>query len=422
MSTSKRSRSLRLTVSTLAVIGATAIALSGCSSSPSSSDSGKASDLTLKLGTILPQTGSLATLGPPAIEASNLAVADINAANKGIKIQITQKDSGDTSTNIATQSVTSLLASGNTAILGAESSSVTLTVLKQVTSAKTLLFSPANTSPDLSSDDDNGYFWRDAPSDVLQGKVLGEKVVKDGHTNISILYQNDSYGSGLDTNVKKAIEAQGATVVSNTAFDPNATDFSSEVSTVLAPKPDALVLISFDQIKKIVPLLQTSGFDFKNLYGSDGNYGVIDPTYTDVSIAGAQFTNPGNQASDAFKQKLQDQAAKDGAAKLQAFSYGPESYDGVVLLALAALQAGKTDGTSLKDNLYSVTHGSTECKTFADCADAINSGKKVHYQGLSGPIAFQKNGDPGQAYISIYKYNADNSNTFESAEFGDLSK
>jgi branched-chain amino acid transport system substrate-binding protein len=287
-----------------------------------------------------------------------------------------------------------------------------------------LEFSPANTSPDLSDEKlDNGYFFRDAPSDVLQGKVLGEKVVKDGHTNVAILYQNDSYGQGLNDNVKKAIEGQGATVATDVAFDPNATDFSAEVNKVLAPKPDALVLISFDQIKKIVPLLKTAGFDFHNLYGTDGNFGVIDPTTKDVpSIEGAQFSNPGVQTSDDLKAKLQAQAKKDGAAELKAWSYAPESYDGVVVLALAALKGGATDGTTLRDNLAAVTNGDTDCKTFADCADALKAGKSIHYQGLSGPLSFQKNGDPGQAYISIYKYNADNSNTFEDSQFGDLTK
>ena len=413
----------RLAVGALATAGAVAIVLSGCSSSPSTSSSGS-KDLTLNIGTILPQTGSLATLGPPAIEATNLAVAEINKADKGISLKITQKDSGDTTTNIATQSVTSLLAQNVDAIIGAESSSVTLTVIKQISGAKVLEFSPANTSPDLSDTSlDNGYFWRDAPSDVLQGKVLGEKVAKDGHTNVSILYQNDSYGSGLNDNVKKAIESQGATVATDVAFDPAATDFSAEVNKVLAPKPDALVLISFDQIKKIVPLLKTAGFDFHNLYGSDGNYGVIDPTTTDVpSIEGAQFTNPGVQTSDDLKTKLQAQAKKDGAKELQAWSYAPESYDAVNVLALAALKGGATDGTTLKNNLKAVTHGSTDCKTFTACADALKAGKSIHYQGLSGPISFQDNGDPGQAYISIYKYNADNSNTFESSQFGDLTK
>jgi branched-chain amino acid transport system substrate-binding protein len=376
----------------------------------------------LKIGTILPQTGSLATLGPPAIEATNLAVADINKANAGIKITLTQKDSGDTTTNIATQSVTSLLAGGVSAIIGAESSSVSLTVIDQIAKAGVVELSPANTSPTFSTYPDDHFYWRTAPSDVLQGRVLGQKVLKDGATNVAVIYQNDSYGTGLDTNVTKAITAGGGTVTQNIAFDVSATNFTSEINTALASKPDALVVISFDQIKTIAQELQTTGFDFKKFYGSDGNYGVIDPSYTNVDIAGAQFTNPGVNVTDAFQAKLQAQAAKDGAKALTVFSYAPESYDGVVLLALAALQGKKTDGTTLKDNLQSVSEGGTKCTTFTACAALIAKGTNIDYDGLSGPITFAANGDPQQAYISIYKYIAGNKNVFENAQFGDLTK
>ena len=404
----------------IAILGATALILSGCSTTASTTPS---TTLDLKIGTILPQTGSLATLGPPAIEATNLAVKDINAANQGIKISITQKDSGDTSTNIATQSVTSLLASGVSAIVGAESSSVSLTVIDQISKAGVVELSPANTSPTFSTYADNGFYWRTAPSDVLQGKVLGQKVLKDGATNVAVIYQNDSYGTGLDTNVTKAITGGGGTVVQNIAFDAtNATNFTSQINTALASKPDALVVISFDQIKTIAQELATTGFDFKKFYGSDGNYGVIDPSYTNADIAGAQFTNPGVNVTGSFQTRLQAQAKADGAKALTAFSYAPESYDGIVLLALAALQGKKVDGTTLKNNLQSVSEGGTKCTTFTKCAQLIAAGKDVDYDGLSGPIDFAKNGDPQQAYISIYKYTTGNKNVFESSEFGDLSK
>ena len=75
-----------------------------------------------------------------------------------------------------------------------------------------------------------------------------------------------------------------------------------------------------------------------------------------------------------------------------------------MLLALAALQGGKTDGTTLKNNLQSVSEGGTKCTTFTDCAKLIAAGKDINYDGLSGPITFASNGDPQQAYISIYKY------------------
>lgn len=419
--TASRSKTLRTALAGVAVLGAAALVLSGCSGTSGGSTT-PSKTLTFNLGTILPQTGSLATLGPPAIEASNMAVADINAAKQGIKINITQKDSGDTSTNIATQSVTALLAGGVTAILGAESSSTSLTVIDQISKAGVVEFSPANTSPTFSTYADNGFYWRDAPSDVLQGKVLGQKVLKDGATNVAIIYQNDSYGTGLDDNVKKAIEAGGGTVTQNIAFDVAATDFSSQISTALATKPDALVVISFDQIKTIAQQLATAGFDFKKFYGSDGNFGVIDPSYTNADIAGAQFTNPGVNVTGAFKTKLDKFTAAAGDKPLTAYSYAPESYDAVVLLALAALQGGKTDGTTLKNNLQSVSEGGTKCTSFTACAKLIAQGKDIDYDGLSGPITFDAHGDPQQAYISIYKYATGNKYAFESAEFGDLSK
>ena len=419
--TASRSKTLRAALAGVAVLGAATLVLSGCSGTSGGSTT-PSKTLTLNLGTILPQTGSLATLGPPAIEASNMAVADINAAKQGIKINITQKDSGDTSTNIATQSVTALLAAGDTAILGAESSSTSLTVIDQISKAGVVEFSPANTSPTFTTYADNGFYWRDAPSDVLQGKVLGQKVLKDGATNVAVIYQNDSYGTGLDDNVTKAITAGGGTVTQNIAFDVAATDFTTEINQALATNPDALVVISFDQIKTIAQELATAGFDFKKFYGSDGNFGVIDPSYTNADIAGAQFTNPGVNVAGAFKTKLDKFTAADGAKALTAYSYAPESYDAVVLLALAALQGGKTDGTTLKENLQSVSEDGTKCTTFTDCAKLIAAGKDINYDGLSGPITFSADGDPQQAYISIYKYATGNTNSFESAEFGDLSK
>jgi branched-chain amino acid transport system substrate-binding protein len=415
-----RSKTIRGVIGGFAIVGVTALVLSGCSSTPATTTPSKTLDL--KIGTILPQTGSLAVLGPPEFAGVHLAAQDINAAKAGIKITVEDKDSGDTKTNIATQSATAELADGVSAIVGAASSSVSLSFIDQVTKAKVVQISPANTSPVFSTYADNGYYWRTAPSDVLQGRVLGQKILKDGATNVSILYQNDSYGQGLNTNVMTSLKAGGATVGQDVAFDPAATSFSSEVTQVLSTKPDALVVISFDQLKAIAPELKKNSFDFKKFYGTDGNYGVITPAYTDVDTAGAQYTSPGVNASSDFQSKLQALVKSEGGKPLTVFSYAPESYDATVLLALAALQGKKTDGTTIRDNLRSVSEAGTKCTTFADCAKLVNAGKKVNYDGLSGPITFDKNGDPSQAYISIYKYGTGNTDSYESKEFGDLTK
>ncbi|NQX11982.1 ABC transporter substrate-binding protein [Microbacteriaceae bacterium VKM Ac-2855] len=412
-------RSLRAVLGGVAILGASALVLTGCSSS-GGTDTSSSGDLSLKIGTILPQTGTLAVLGPPEIAGVDLAVKDINDAAAGITVDVEQKDSGDTSTDIATQSATSLLADGVTAIVGAASSGVSKTFIDQVTSAEVIQISPANTSPDFTDYDDGGYYWRTAPSDVLQGRILGNKILADGKTNVSILYMNDAYGTGLEKNIKETLEQGGATVGAEEIFEPASTDFNSALTTVLATNPDALVVISFDEIKTIAEQLAAKGFDFSKLYGTDGNYGVIGEADTNVDIAGAQFTNPGVQASTDFQDKLQALVKEQGNDELTVFSYAPESYDATVLLALAALQGGATDGPTLKDNLMSVSEGGEKCTTFADCAALIADGTDIDYDGLSGPISFDDNGDPSEASVSIYKYSTGNVTSFEETVDGKL--
>jgi len=419
--TSSRSRSARTALSAVTIAVAGALVLAGCSGG-SGGAGGTTADggLDLKIGTILPQTGTLAVLGPPEFAGVDLAVKDINDAKAGITVTNTPKDSGDTTTDIASQSATSLIADGNSAIIGAASSGVSKTFIDQVTQAGVVQLSPANTSPDFSTYADDGYFWRTAPSDVLQGRILGNKILKDGKTNVSILYMNDAYGTGLEENIKKTLEDNGATIAAEQVFEPSATDFNSAITSVLAPNPDALVVISFDEIKTIADQLASKGFDFNNLYGTDGNYGVITESDTNVDIAGAQFTNPGVEAKSDFQDRLQAMVKANGDPALTVFSYSAESYDGTVLLALAALQGKATDGATLKANLQSVSEGGTKCESFADCAKLITDGTDIDYDGLSGPITFDDNGDPTEAYVSVYKYGEGNTRTFSEQVYGKL--
>ena len=416
-----RSRSARTALSAVTVAVAGALVLAGCSGGGGDTGGTTADGgLDLKIGTILPQTGSLAVLGPPEFAGVDLAVKDINDAKAGITVTNTAKDSGDTTTDIASQSATSLIADGNTAIIGAASSGVSKTFIDQVTQAGVVQLSPANTSPDFTTYEDDGYYWRTAPSDVLQGRILGNKILQDGKTNVSILYMNDAYGTGLEENIKKTLEAGGATIAAEEVFEPSATDFNSAITSVLAPNPDALVVISFDEIKTIADQLASKGFDFTKFYGTDGNYGVIKETDTNVDIAGAQFTNPGVEAKEDFQTRLQDMVKAEGEPELTVFSYSAESYDGTVLLALAALQGKATDGATLKDNLQTVSEGGEKCTTFTDCAKLIADGTDIDYDGLSGPITFDENGDPTEAYVSVYKYGTGNTTTFSEQVYGKL--
>jgi ABC-type branched-subunit amino acid transport system substrate-binding protein len=221
-----------------------------------------ANDGVFTVGTLLPVTGSLAFLGPPEVDAAKLAINDINAAG-GVpgfkKVVLEEGDSGDSSTNTATQTVNRLLPKNIDVLIGAASSSVTLNVLDLVTSNGVLMISGANTSPALTTAKDHGLYWRTAPSDVLQGQFLGSLILQDGHSKVAIMSLQDAYGDGLNANVTKAINEGGGQVVANVVYDPKATDFSADVAKVKAAGPDAIVLIGFDESAQVIQELVKQG-------------------------------------------------------------------------------------------------------------------------------------------------------------------
>jgi len=237
----------------------------------------RAGDGEVNISGILPITGSLAFLGAPMIAGYNLGIAEVNAAGGvlGVEVTGTAKDSGDTSTDEAVKSADVLLSENVDAIIGTASSSVTKTILDKVTGAGVVLFSPANTSPELSTLPDKGLYFRTAPPDIYQGTVIGQYVLQGGNQTVAILALNDSYGTGLADQATAAITAGGGEVVLTKIYDPAATSFATEVDEVVAADPDAIIVIGFNESSLILRTMVEKGIGpkVKNVYGCDGNIG-----------------------------------------------------------------------------------------------------------------------------------------------------
>jgi hypothetical protein len=223
----------------------------------------------LQLGGYLPLTGSLASLGPPEVAGVELAVQEINDAGGVLSKDVVfysgdSSDSANFDKGVAT--IQKQIQRGVDAIIGAASSSVTLNTLKQVTGAGIMQVSPANTSPDLTTFEDGGLFFRTAPSDVLQGRVLGNLLNADGHQTVAILSLQDAYGEGLAKYTTLSYTDGGGEVVTAPDteegaifYDPTASNFSAEVGQIKALDPDAIVLIGFDESAKVVSELVKQG-------------------------------------------------------------------------------------------------------------------------------------------------------------------
>ncbi len=410
----------------LAAISAGALALAACggddggdtaatdaSPAPSSESSSPArqntADGTLTIGTLLPQTGSLAFLGPPEFAGVDLAVQQINEAGGvlGKPVAKIDSDSGDTATNIASQSVDRLLSQNVDAIVGAASSSVSKTVIDKITGAGVIQFSPANTSPDFTDYPDKGLYFRTAPSDVLQGRILGDQIIEDGSATVGILALQDAYGTGLAENVEKSITGSNGEVVDTVIYDPKAAEYTAEVSQIKGADPEAIVVIGFDETAKIIQELVKQGIgpqDGKRLYLVDGNVGnALGEKLPAGLLQGVKGTLPGAATGPDFQARLKavDPALKD-------FSYAGESYDAVTVIALGAVVAKSDAGTDIAEHLVDVTTGGTKCKTFAECNELATAGTDFDYDGVSGPIELDKNGDPTEASVGILEYDAAN--------------
>jgi len=244
---------------------------------PTPVEGSREGDGVLTFGALLPQTGSLAFLGPPEFAGFNLAINEINENGGvlGADVVGIEGDSGDTSTDQANQTSDRLLSENVDVIIGAASSGVTLSVIDKITAAGVTMFSPANTSEALSTYDDNGLYFRTAPPDLYQGDVLGQFVVNDGNQTVAILNLNDAYGNGLAETAAATITASGGEVVFQQSYDPAATSFDSEIDAIVAADPDAIIVIGFNESSKILRAMVEKGVGPKDkaVYGSDGNIG-----------------------------------------------------------------------------------------------------------------------------------------------------
>ena len=414
------------------VLGAASLVLAACGGSSSTSESSSAAPASssaapssssaepapstdckntqLKIGTLLPATGSLAYLGPPEFAGVDLAVKEIDAAGGVLGQPVVNEygDSGDTETDIASQTVDSHLQKGVQAIIGAASSGVTFTVIDKITSNGVLQISPANTAPSLTDYPDNGLYFRTAPSDALQGAVQAGNAIDNGFTSGATIARKDPYGEGLQNAFIAEFEAGGGTITTALTYDPTAASFEAEVAEIAAGNPEFVQVVGFDESVKLIQemIKQGVGPQDVQIYLADGNLSTTAfkdfPKDTMTGVIGTVPTGDPSVDVEAFNGKLleQDPALTD-------FAYGAQAYDATVLVALAAEYAGCADGTAIAAAMPMIANadaGGEACGTYADCLAIIQAGGQPNYDGVTGPLDFNEYGDPKAATIDVVQY------------------
>ncbi|MCF7700617.1 ABC transporter substrate-binding protein [Loktanella sp. M215] len=342
----------------------------------------------VKIGVELGFTGPLESITPAMGAGADLAIKEVNDAGTlldGATVTAIRADSTCIDAGAATAAAEGLVTGDMVnAIMGADCSGVTGAILQNVARPNGIvMISPSATSPALSSAEDDGLFFRTAPSDARQGVVMTEILMDKGIKTVALTYTNNDYGKGLADSFAAAYTEAGGTVTISAAHEDGKGDYSSEVAALAAAGGDVLVVAGYtDQGGKgiIQNALDTGAFDTFVL--PDGMVGqqLVDDIGAGLNGSFGQFPGTDSQGAELF-QAMAKEAGFDGTG-----AFAPESYDAAALIMLAMQAAGSNQSADFKDKVMDVANApGTEIfpGELAKAIELLKAGEDIDYVGAT---------------------------------------
>jgi ABC-type branched-subunit amino acid transport system substrate-binding protein len=368
----------------------------------------------LKVGVLVPLTGDLASYGGPGAKAAELAASQINAAAQaaGVDVNVTlaQEDTASEAQG-AQEAATKLIETDAvTAFAGPYGSGEVIPVAENVAGpAGVPLVTPSATQADITELGAGGLVFRTSPSDALQGEVLAQVVGEAFGPDASVVTanRNDAYGTGLIEGFTTAWEAGGGTVVRNVPYNPEAASLNSEAAQVVEGNPDGWVIVDYpDTWPKMGPaLVRTGDWDPARTFGADGLRSSSLPQDAGrEATEGMRGTAPTSAEApgEPIFDRLWNQEVGDPRQ-----TFDSQQFDAVVLIALAAVAAGSSDPADIAENIGPVSGPEGEkfgVDQLEQALAAAANGDEIDYEGASGPIDLDENGDPGSADYATWVY------------------
>ena len=404
----------------IALLGTLAIVLAACTSegtaSPSTTGSPAASPpaasppaedldpIPLRIGAILPQTGGLSSIIDALQEPLRMGAEEMNAVSDGL-VSIDFVDSG-TDNTIASQNIDQYLTGQHDAIIGPAGSGVANAVWDKVNTAQMVMCSGSSTGSVFSGEEYNPNHVRTAPSDDIQGPLLGNLILQDGHSSVAVVWQSTDYGVGFGEAVATAITGAGGNVVMQEAYDESLSSFSDLAQSIVASGAEAVAMITYAEGGQIRLDLESAGFDGQ-IYVADG---FVDNVTVDTVggnaalLEGLRGTYPAVAPSNG-EPTFPDRFAEFAPDAPTVFS--AHMFDCLAVLVLAAQAAQSSDPTVYVDEIIGVTRDGEKCSLVTDCLEMIWAGTDIDYDGASGPLDFSPNGEPGLGTYNVVEYNAE---------------
>ena len=342
----------------------------------------------VKIGVILGFTGPLESITPAMGAGAELAMAEVSdsgALLDGAKVTSIRGDSTCIDAGAATSAAERLITSDKvSAIMGADCSGVTGAILQNAARPNGIvMISPSATSPGLSTAEDDGLFFRTAPSDARQGVIMTEILQDRGVKEVAVTYTNNDYGKGLADAIQSSFEARGGKVTINASHEDGKADYSDEVGALASAGGETLVVAGYvDQGGSgiVRSSIDTGAFD--TFYFPDGMVGEKLNENFGAELNGSYGAYPGTDSEGAAKfVELAKAAGFDGTG-----AFAPESYDAAALIMLAMQAADSMDSADYKDKVMDVANAPGE-KIYpgelAKALELIKNGQDVDYEGAS---------------------------------------
>ncbi len=376
-------------------------------SKPSPTAVAPVGDGVLRIGTLFPATGAAAYLGPAQVAGVEAAIKDINLAGGvlGKPVEVLHRDSGDASSTTAEASFADLVSKKADVIIGPSSSALALRLVPKLVESKIAMIATAATAPAITTAHDSGYLFRTTPSDTLEGTALGQYIGKAKGAKAALVYFADDQGNAIHETFAKSLEKAGGSVVTSQKFDTTST-IATVLAEVTKAKPDVVVLASpfsaIEQNKALITGLGAAGLGGARLWLTGGAMADYSQAMPNGVLTNVNGILDGAVPDDAFKAKV-----KAADPNVSDFRYAAEAYDATILAALAASSAKDDSGQAIARTLQSVSERGIKCLSYGECLDVLKTQSDIDYDGVSGPISFDANGDPQNAHYGIYKYDGE---------------
>lgn len=348
----------------------------------------------IRLGTLTPLTGSGGAYGPIMANAVKRAAEEINKAGgvNGRELLIVSEDD-QTNPEAGLRAARKLIDVDKVAaIMGTWASSVTTAVAPVCWGSGTFLATVSG-ADSITQLPHQGFLIRTQPNTTLQGRKFGELALATGARTVAFVSPQTPFTDSQFGEITKAVEAGGGKT-SKLVYDDKKTTLRTEVDSVLRGKPDAIVMGGYTtDTAVLVRDLYRASFKGKLLgFGYAVNKQLVEALPADVSEGILTLSPSASEGSNGYQHvaRLLGIDSPD--------TYSCQVFDHVNLIALA-LAAGRGDtGAVIKDNVRRVSQGGGErVDNAVEGLKLVLAGKKVDYEGASGPCDFTEIGDISDA-------------------------